>query len=322
MLEYDTKALLSTLQQMSNYPHQVVLAGFILHTAIALLVFFHTRADFQLLQQLPSRTHDIMMQLIYIIVIDATVAVFTVSRSGVRIWHWKVNTAVVAPCLIYFYASPEQMPYYALMFVATMIFAYIRLQKEGDVFPVGLSKYIKGEGDSDYFDLTVDRNAKYLLIGAVEAMCIYHHKVNYFSPLLFVLADAVWNRATNEPRTKLSDLYVSIFTASMDTGMWMGLFDTPASPDIVQDLCVLAAYMILVRILVYVNGKQVQRTHEIMDSKYRYAALISFVLVARLCGQYKHNFAVYAANITANMLFVWMSAQGWGSTPKSAELTK
>ena len=320
MLEYDTKPLLSTLQLVSKYPYHMVLIAFILHTAIAFLVFFHTRADFQLLQQLPSKTHDVMMQLIYYIVVDAAVTVFTVSRSGVRTWHWKVNMAIVIPCLIYFYASPEQMPYYALMYVVSMIFVYIRLQREGEVYPVGLSKYIKGEGDLGYFDLSVDRNAKTLLIWAVEAMCIYHHKVNYFIPLLFVLVDALWNRATSH-RTKLSDLYVSIFTASMDTGMWMGLFDTPATPDIVQDLCVLAAYLILVRVLVYVNGKQMQRVYDIIDSKYRYAALISFVLVLRLCGQYKHNFAAYAANLTTNLLVVWMASQGWGIL-KSGELTK
>ena len=285
-----------------------VLCGFIIHTVIAIITFNHVKDDFSGSYQLsPDYFLDLILDILYLTVIDATLGVCQLSRSGVRIWHWKINTVIAVSLIIGYFSNAKFL--HSVLLIIGMLYIYYRLGKaEKKVYKVGLSKYMKSSNDADYLDISIQRNAKYVLITIVEAVLIYSHKVFFLSPLLFVIIDAVWNRVAAQPRTKLSDLYVSVCTASMDTGLWMALFNVPCASHISIDLLALMFYVIMIELLVALNDDLVQQCYAILNNKTRWVLLMGWSFGSVFIGQMKHQFAIYVVNITTNMLFVYMAS--------------
>ena len=52
----------------------------------------------------------------------------------------------------------------------------------------------------------------------------------------------------------------------------------------------------------------VQNVYDIINTRQRIYLMLSFVIISYFAGSWKHQLAVYAANITTNMLFVYMSS--------------
>ena len=190
----------STQKREINTRILITIIGAFIHTLIAFITANHTKIDYNRNSQ-HDYVFDFLMNLLYFTTIDATLVVLNVSRSGIRIWHWKINS-VFAVSVIIFYFSDDKLMHYGL-FLLVLIFAYLKLENEKVVCKVGLSKYMKSS-TSDYHDISIKRNYKYVVLTLIEAALIYYHKVFILSPLLFVIIDAVHNRLTQTPRTKLN----------------------------------------------------------------------------------------------------------------------
>lgn len=279
--------------------------GFIVHSLIAIVVHRHTSTDLSFVKGQHDKI-DFALSLAYYTAVDATLAVCQLSRSGVRIWHWKINTVIVVGALIFCFSTNPAV--HTTAFAAVLAFAYQRLAgAEKLVRRVGLSKYMK-DATPDYHDTSLRSNYKYVLLTATEAVLIYRHCVFFLSPIIFVIVDALWNRFTAKPRTKLSDLYVSIFTASMDTGLWMSLFNIDSQQNLLVDTGALVFYLLLVRGLVAINRNTLLNDcWKILNNKSRHIFLLLWLLTSFAAGKHKHAFAAYSFNIAANMLFVYMS---------------
>ena len=281
-----------------------VITGSIIHTLIAVVTFNHSKADFYKygIADLDQDTFlDVTLNILYLMTIDATLTTLQLSRSGVRVWHWKINTVILIISLINYFSNNKIL--HTLLFMIAMSFAYNKLKKEKAVFRVGLSKYMK-HADDDYIDVSVGRNYKYLLITLGEFYLIYNHYIFFLSPILVVIFDAF----TKSPRTKLSDLYVATITAGMDTGLWMALFNIKSGQSMLIDIACLPIYLVIVEILVYLNGGLIKECYDIVNNKTRYLSMLIWIIVAYFTGSNKHHFAFYFANLGANMLAVYMSA--------------
>eukprot|EP01084_Bolivina_argentea_P060046 109697_1 len=171
-----------------------VLFGFIIHTSIALVTHIYTEQDYG--QSVGNIYMDFMMNILYFTVIDSTLCVFKINRSSVRIWHWKISTVIMVSSLILYFSNNKSIHF--ILFSLLMAWAYKKLQTESKCFKVGLEKYVK-KANSDYYNITFIRNFKYVLITLAEIVAIYYHYTYFFSPLLFVILDAILNRIINKP---------------------------------------------------------------------------------------------------------------------------
>ena len=98
----------------------------------------------------------------------------------------------------------------------------------------------------------------------------------------------------------------------MDTGLWMNLFNYKAKPMLVMDLVSLFTYLVIIYAMVQLNSRLhnnlVQNVYDIINNRQRIYLMLSFVTISYFAGSWKHQLALYGANITANMLFVYMSS--------------
>lgn len=286
--------------------------GIVIHTLIAYYTYHYTKNVLQFTNSVtdengyPDLMMEVILNILYYVVIDATFVIFTVNRSGVRVWHWKISTVMLVSLLTYYFSS--NLLLHGSICLILFIGAYYRLTKEKMVVKVGLSKYVKG--NADYGDISFMRNIRYVLLTFAEFFLIYHHKMCFLSPLIFVIIDAVVNRITGFKRTKLSDVYVSTFTAAMDTGLWMAVLAFKSRSDLGRDLLSLMLYIVLIRCLVFVNQNELlQNCYEIgINHRWRYLSLFLWCVFTHFIGESKHAFAIFILNITANMFIFYLSA--------------
>ena len=284
-----------------------VVFGIIIHSVIAVVTFGATKDYFDAYHVIADSDplFDFLFSILYFTAIDATLGVLQLNRSGVRLWHWKINTVIASGLLILYFSNNIMV--HSVMCLAVFAWANRKLQCEKAVSRVGLSKYIKNPSE-DYCDISFARNYKYIVITLMEIFLVSVGCISFVSPLLFVVGDAAHNRLTQTPRTKISDLYVSIFTASMDTGLWMALFNVENEQSFFMDLLAMVVYLLVVEVLVYFNDALIKRCYEILNDKKRMLSFVIWTIIGCVAGPYKHRFATYTFNIAANMLFVYMSA--------------
>ena len=147
---------------------------------IAITVHLYTKDSYGLTDA--NYVIDVIMNILYFTAIDATLSVCQFNRSGVRVWHWKINLVVLASALMYFSNNP--VLHYGL-FIILMMYIYNKLKAEKKCFKVGLQKYMKS-GNEDYHDLTIKRNYKYVLITIIEAITIYYHFISFITSLICI----------------------------------------------------------------------------------------------------------------------------------------
>lgn len=245
-----------------------------------------------------------LLTVLALLVIDGVLVLFKVNRDAVRAWHWKINSLVGLTALIV-YASGNPVRDIALVMIPVYSFVYYRFYQEKQVARVGIEKYINS--DPDYDNLTVGRNIKYPLITLVEGYFIYNGWIFFFSGFLFVMLDALWNRLSGIPRTKWSDFYVSIFTASMDTGLHAAIFNFPPIQRFGFDCWVVAGYIAFIHLFVSLQNRTIRDTYTVINDKERFMYLGLFLLGCFVTGPYKHVAIILGSNLTANMLFVYLS---------------
>ena len=311
----DSHATCSQKEATARY-FWMIIGGFI-HTMIALTTYNHTKnstlGDFIKLER--DVYFDLMVDILYCVVIDASFGILLFNRSGVRIWHWKINATITAILLIWYFSNNKL--FHFIIFLIILSSVYYSLNKcEKAIYKVGLSKYLKKkEFDPDYYDVGISRNLQYVLVTLTEAFFIYNHLLWFFSPLLFVVGDALVHRIAKRPRTKISDLYAPIFNLSQDTGLWMALFNAKSVHNIWVDISALIIYLIFVELIVFidtlVNTKNLlQQCQSILNNeKKRWISLVLWTLFSSLLtGEYKHVFSIYVSNIIANSMFMYLAA--------------
>ncbi|KAJ9458228.1 hypothetical protein DIPPA_06744 [Diplonema papillatum] len=306
-----TRVLTAVATRVVTNPQTTVLIVGCIHTVVAFVTFMYVRKDFDDLKPAPSYALDLMFQVLYAMTIDAVCVVFVASRSGVRAWHWKINTGILIPCLCFFFVTTTPAMIISVVgYFVLMKFVYKKVAKEADVYPVGLSKYIKG-GDEGLVDLRWSGFRRCMVVTLAEAVTTSLHMVCFLSPVIFFILHSAYVQMVGITRSKLSSLYTVTFTSSMDTGMCVAMLDFPAEVNIVTDACVIAGYWALLHVLVKCNDRKIQRCYELINNKNRYIAYAVWLIVGRLTGTYKHNFASFAANLLASMFIGWTTVYGW-----------
>ncbi|KAJ9443850.1 hypothetical protein DIPPA_27119 [Diplonema papillatum] len=307
-----TRILTAVASRVVMNPQTTVAILGCIHTVIAVITFLHVREDFDNLKPPASYSLDLMFQVLYAMTIDAVCVIFVASRSGVRAWHWKVNTGLLIPCLCFFFVTTTPAIILSVVgYFAIMRFVYKKIAKEADVHPVGLSKYIKG-GDAGLVDLRWSGFRRCMVVTLAEAVTTSLHMVCFMSPVIFFILHSAYVQMVGITRSKLSSLYTVTFTSSMDTGMCVAMLDFPAEVNIVTDACMIVFYWTMLHIFITVSrDKKLSRCYELINNKNRYMAYAVWLIVGRLTGTYKHNFAAFMANLLASMFVGWTTVYGW-----------
>ncbi|CAB9523996.1 expressed unknown protein [Seminavis robusta] len=280
-----------------------------MHTLIAYGTFSFSREKLSSYVTIESSYQfDIIINVLYMVAIDAVLSILQLDRNSIRQWHWKINTTLSVTLLIYQFGGDYKISS-SVIFALLMAGIYYRFKDANQTaYLVGLVKYLKG-GD-DYNDITIGRNFKYFLLTVCEVIVIYNGYFFFLSPLLFVIIDAVWNRVTGVPRTKISDYYVSVFTASMDTGLWVALLGVDTMPDMHWQMALGAfvIYHIGLSVLLLVNNSVIWQSFNLINNKYRYMSMLAFFLVSANAGSHGHRVFVFLFNLLSNVLFMYLSA--------------
>jgi len=281
----------------------------VVHIAIATVVYVYTHEDLALMS--PTLAFDVMMHVVYCSVIDGILVLLSVDRASVRQWHWKVNTITLIFLLIMVF-SDHKVKYLVCLLLPLVSLVFYWFREKRSIYLIGLAKYTKSGNEENYESISSERNVKYFVVTMLEVIYIWQGKMRgslfFLSPLLFVLVDAVLNKLTNTSRTKFSDLYVSIFSASMDTGLWLSLFSVKFTSGIFVSLCSISAYLLYLHWFAMMNSNSViLETYAVINNPTRWALFGAYVLISQLFHPYQNHVLVVFANLLNNGCFIFMS---------------